>query len=111
MQKHDLTLGGASCLGVRQRQPLQLINFGSVEFFFASNKRCLSKNKSGNLICRGGFLLFLNFSELSKQLAPPSGESGFSINNYLFMGHVTKKTTFQPPFVVTFAQLYCIVLS
>jgi hypothetical protein len=37
------------------------------------------------------FLLFLNFSELFEltltdlQLAPPSGESCFSMNNYLFI--------------------------
>jgi hypothetical protein len=35
-----------------------------MEFFFALNKTCLSKIKSGNLICKGFFLLFLNFSEL-----------------------------------------------
>jgi hypothetical protein len=41
-------------------------DFGSMEFFFASKKKCLSKNKSGNLICRGVFLL------TDPQLAPPS---------------------------------------
>jgi hypothetical protein len=41
-------------LWVRQRQPLQLI-LVQWSLFFTSNKRCLSKNKSGNLICRGFF--------------------------------------------------------
>jgi hypothetical protein len=39
-------------------------DFGLMEFFFASNKRCLSKNKSGNLICRGFFNIYFNFCEL-----------------------------------------------
>jgi hypothetical protein len=40
------------------------------------------------------FLLFLNFSELfeltltDQQLAPPSGESCFSMNNYLFISTI-----------------------
>jgi hypothetical protein len=73
-------------LWVRQRQPLQLI-LVQWNFFLTLNKRCLSKNKSGNLICRG----VLNFSELFEltltdpQLAPPSGESCFSMNNYFFI--------------------------
>jgi hypothetical protein len=72
-------------------------DFGSMEFFFASNKRCLSKNKSGNLICRGVFFVFLNFSELFEltftdpQLAPPSGESCFSMNKYLFIARMSNR--------------------
>jgi hypothetical protein len=36
-------------------------DFGLMEFFFASNKRGLSKNKSGNLICRGVIFIVFEF--------------------------------------------------
>jgi hypothetical protein len=69
-------------LNVNRQYPINKI-------FFASNKRCFSKNKSDNLICRG-LKKKLN-SELFErtltepQLAPPSGESCFSVNNYLLI--------------------------
>jgi hypothetical protein len=64
-------------------------DFGSMEFFFASNKRCLSQNKSGNLICRGFFFFFSELFELTLtdlQLAPPGGESRFKLHVYMARG-------------------------
>jgi hypothetical protein len=52
---------------------------------------------------RGVFLLFLNFSELFElmltdlQLAPPSGQSCFNMNNYLFIPIVTSDAMSNDP--------------
>jgi hypothetical protein len=45
-------------LVVGQTTSAIIADFDSMDFFFASNKRCLRKNKSGNLTCRGVFIGF-----------------------------------------------------